>query len=242
MSFTYSRALEVGFLQDASSGIAAYVRLSNLPMQERFLWLGRTTEASRLSLFGTMSEPLMDAYGAALLTWYLAGFPAKPTAAHLEDARWRTISGRRCDGSWQMSLPGSYSPRTPQDARSTAPPTTSKRWVTKSDALSFQRRTWVRTTFGEGTGYLHTPTHTANYSCASMQKWPNCREFVRVFGKPSPTNHEWLMGWPIGFTDLKPLATGKYQSWLQQHFASSPPSSPTRGEAAIQAERRERAL
>jgi len=28
---------------------------------------------------------------------------------------------------------------------------------------------------------------------------------------------EWLMGWPIGHTDLKPLATAKYHEWLQQH-------------------------
>ena len=28
---------------------------------------------------------------------------------------------------------------------------------------------------------------------------------------------EWLMGWPIGHTDLKPLATDKYREWQQQH-------------------------
>lgn len=28
---------------------------------------------------------------------------------------------------------------------------------------------------------------------------------------------EWLMGWPIGHTGLKPLATGRYREWLQQH-------------------------
>ncbi len=28
---------------------------------------------------------------------------------------------------------------------------------------------------------------------------------------------EWLMGWPIGQTALKPLETGKYREWLQQH-------------------------
>ena len=28
---------------------------------------------------------------------------------------------------------------------------------------------------------------------------------------------EWLMGWPLGWADLKPLAMDKYQSWLQQH-------------------------
>lgn len=53
----------------------------------------------------------------------------------------------------------------------------------------------------------------------SMQKWPNCREFVRVFGTPSPTNHEWLMGWPIGWTALEPLATGRFHAWLRRHSA-----------------------
>jgi hypothetical protein len=33
----------------------------------------------------------------------------------------------------------------------------------------------------------------------------------------NPSFAEWMMGWPIGWTDLKPLVTDKYQSWLQQH-------------------------
>ena len=32
---------------------------------------------------------------------------------------------------------------------------------------------------------------------------------------------EWLMGWPIGHTGLKPLATGRYQEWLRQHLPRS---------------------
>jgi hypothetical protein len=36
-------------------------------------------------------------------------------------------------------------------------------------------------------------------------------------GKLNPNWVEWLMGWPIGWTDLKPLEMGKFQSWLQQH-------------------------
>ena len=31
---------------------------------------------------------------------------------------------------------------------------------------------------------------------------------------------EWLMGWPIELTALKPLATGKFQEWLRQHGES----------------------
>ena len=36
-------------------------------------------------------------------------------------------------------------------------------------------------------------------------------------GVPNPEFSEWLMGWPIGWTDLKPLEMGRFQSWLQQH-------------------------
>ncbi|MFJ2457994.1 hypothetical protein ACIOVC_05495 [Pseudomonas neuropathica] len=36
-------------------------------------------------------------------------------------------------------------------------------------------------------------------------------------GHLNPEWAEWLMGWPIGWTDLRPLATDKFQSWQQQH-------------------------
>jgi hypothetical protein len=35
-------------------------------------------------------------------------------------------------------------------------------------------------------------------------------------GTLNPNWVEWLMGWPIGWTDLKPLAMDKFQSWLRQ--------------------------
>lgn len=37
-----------------------------------------------------------------------------------------------------------------------------------------------------------------------------------VGGQLNPPWVEWLMGWPIGWTDLKPLETGKFQEWLQK--------------------------
>ncbi len=36
-------------------------------------------------------------------------------------------------------------------------------------------------------------------------------------GKLNPTWVEWLMGWPLGWTDLKPLEMDKFQQWQQQH-------------------------
>jgi hypothetical protein len=38
-------------------------------------------------------------------------------------------------------------------------------------------------------------------------------------GSLNPTWVEWLMGWPLGWTDLKPLETDKFPQWLQQHGA-----------------------
>jgi len=37
-------------------------------------------------------------------------------------------------------------------------------------------------------------------------------------GQLNPSWVEWLMGWPIGWTDLKPLETDKFQQWQQQHL------------------------
>lgn len=39
----------------------------------------------------------------------------------------------------------------------------------------------------------------------------------RVGGPLNPEWVEWLMGWPIGWTDLQQLAMGKFQLWLQTH-------------------------
>jgi hypothetical protein len=36
-------------------------------------------------------------------------------------------------------------------------------------------------------------------------------------GALNPPWVEWLMGWPIGWTDLKPLETDKFQAWLRSH-------------------------
>jgi len=36
-------------------------------------------------------------------------------------------------------------------------------------------------------------------------------------GRLNPTWVEWLMGWPLEWTDLKPLETDRFQQWQQQH-------------------------
>ena len=41
----------------------------------------------------------------------------------------------------------------------------------------------------------------------------------QVGGTLNPTWVEWLMGWPLGWTDLKPLEMDKFRKWQQQHGA-----------------------
>ena len=36
-------------------------------------------------------------------------------------------------------------------------------------------------------------------------------------GRLNPTWVEWLMGWPIGWTELKPLEMDRWREWLRQH-------------------------
>jgi hypothetical protein len=41
----------------------------------------------------------------------------------------------------------------------------------------------------------------------------------------NPGCSEAVMGWPIGWARLKPLATAKFRSWLRRHGVSSGPGS-----------------
>ena len=44
---------------------------------------------------------------------------------------------------------------------------------------------------------------------------------IEAGGQLNPDWVEWLMGWPIGWTDLEPLAMDKFQEWLKQHGGDS---------------------
>lgn len=47
----------------------------------------------------------------------------------------------------------------------------------------------------------------------------------QIGGMLNPTWVEWLMGWPLGWTDLRPLEMDKFQKWQQHHGHYSPTSS-----------------
>jgi hypothetical protein len=217
----FSQALVEAFSRANCLAGDASAPWNTTPMPQAFWSPDRTIERCDLSRYGMTSARLTADRSAAVLTWFLAGFRARSSAPQLEDGLLQTISGRSSSGWWQMSFLERSRAKTSPARQSIGQRKTSSRWVTRPTALPLARQTWVVTTCGTGTGFVHTPTCTANYAAPSMQKWPSCRSFVHAFGKPTPTNHEWLMGWPIGWTASEPLETAKFQQWQQQHGAFS---------------------
>jgi hypothetical protein len=55
---------------------------------------------------------------------------------------------------------------------------------------------------------------------AAMMHWPTNNPQKREGGESNPEWIEWYMGWPIGWTDLRPLGMDKYQQWRRSHGRS----------------------
>lgn len=78
----------------------------------------------------------------------------------------------------------------------------------------------VSITFGIESGFtvrVPTPTTQDAKNNASPSQKDRDALNVTVGGPLNPEWVEWLMGWPIGWTDLKPLAMDRWQQWLNCH-------------------------
>lgn len=78
-----------------------------------------------------------------------------------------------------------------------------------------KQQTWIKRTYGDDFGYVHTPTTMANYSAPSMMKHLGCRNFKEVFSKPTPANAEYLMGFPQGASSLEHLDNKNLKKWIE---------------------------
>jgi len=221
MSWLYSQALVVEYLGENFLDGEQSAPLSGSHTQQAYCAPDKMMGFSKLSRYGMTYKPLTGSRGEELLTLYLAGFHAKPIPPQRLEKIQRTTFGQRCGELWQMSLPGTFLPKTSAEWQLTKRQTIVNRWVTKPKHFNFQRQTWVQTIFGSDIGYLHTPTTMANFCAPSMQKHAGCRNWLKVFGKITPNHYEWLMGWPPGWTDLKPLEMDKSHCAPQQLGESS---------------------
>lgn len=222
MSWHFSLGLVEDYLQATSSDTTLYALSNEMITASRFSCDGKTNEFYLVSRYGTTFARLTEDLGKELWTWFLEDSHAKRSLLlQEEEILLQRTYGTKCVGLLEryaltLSLQKMY-PKEPYYKRKTIFYKTD----TTQSTLNFQRKTLVQTMNGTGFGYLHTPTTIANFASPSMQKHKSCRNFVTAFGKPTPMNFEYLMGWPSGWTDLKPLEMGKFQSWQQSHFAKS---------------------
>ena len=100
-------------------------------------------------------------------------------------------------------------------------------WGMMQDGVSWEVGTSARITKEIEYGYLPTVLATdwkggttAIRKDKGRQRFDQWRDYVKIkYGLtyPHPTHSELRMGWPENWTDLKPLETDKFQSWLRSH-------------------------
>ncbi len=229
MSWLFSQALVEEYLVENYLDGEPSVQLSGSHTQQVFLPPDKMMDFSRLSQFGMMFKPLTESLGKELLMLYLEGFHVKTSAAQEEGKESQEIEAV-CGSTWQESSEKyhqlSLTLKTPLCSAledSVLSSKTLPRWGTMQNGECFQRQPLEQTTRGRGCGLLlPTPTcHNAKegaYPAEYTRKTPTLA--THVGGKIHPEYTEWMMGWPLGWTDLKPLATDKFQQWLKMHGES----------------------
>jgi hypothetical protein len=247
MSFTFSRALVEASLRATCSDADASAPSNSTPTPELCWWPDKTTEHSRLSRFGMTFGPLTANHGAAVLMWWLEASHARTSASQTPTAKptratdW-TASDPACGASSRGSFakfdPGALRWRTAQGCLLSETPgspefsETWPRWGLMRAGECWELPEWVPPMNGTASGSVPTPV-------ASMSKGSSPGALTRKSGRSrardrldhyvmsidggplSPEYAEWLMGWPIGLTDLKPLETDRFRQWQQLHGESS---------------------
>jgi hypothetical protein len=242
MSWLFSRALVEAFSAATCSAGEPCAQLNVMPTPRPFWLRDRTMEAWRPSQFGLTCAALTADRGAALLTWYLEGFPAR-TSASLAPATGSTVNAPASGWKWPASFakydPAASSWRTRQCSLvedSTAFSQTWPAWGSLRDGECLEHTTPPLATSEKGCGLWPTPTKRDSRTLAGSQPpkrsptsglplaWTIALTLTpeqRSGGRLNPTWVEWLMGWPMGWTDLQPLATARFREWQQQHGTSS---------------------
>lgn len=225
MSWHYSQALVEVCSQDDSKDGTSSVLLKSNPTVEIFCSEGKTKDTSTHSPFGmtlehSTGDPLVD-------QWILSQQASRVSRFLQQDTNFITtihaISGltpyvsfgkwNPNSSSWKMSL--SY---LLQDTLHKWPKTWPRAGIV-SDGECYPLVKWMRHIREIESGLLPTPA-AGDYkrSTGKSQFSRNTPGLsAQLGGVPHPEFTEWMMGWPIGWTALEPLATDKFQRWLRLH-------------------------
>jgi hypothetical protein len=229
MSWLFSQVLVEAYSEGISLDGEQSAPLSGNPMPQAYLCSDKMMGFSRLSRFGMTFRLLTEGRGKALLMSYLEDFHAR-TFQQQEKAQGLTESDQACGEKWQGLLAkfdqDTHSWRTVQcslledlnESLQTLP-----QWGMTVGGELYLLPTLVQTIDAKESGFTHvwgTPKAQDSRHALRDRGKGNLGEQVSGLhngGKLNPTWTEWLMGWPLEWTDLKPLEMDKFQQWRQQH-------------------------
>lgn len=224
------------YLEATCSAGVPSAPLSVMPTPHKFWCNDKTMEPSQLSRFGLTCAVLTEDLGEALLTWFRADsrvrtypLPGMESASmvsaqasgekwhessvryDLDSSSWRTHRSLFEEDlpwssvtlpSWGMTLAGVlWEP--PISGRPISA-TASGLWPTPNACKASNDVTLLKS--GDG----RSKPNKLGWAVALSLK-------DKAIGQLNPEWVEWLMGWPLEWTDLKPLGMARFQEWLQQH-------------------------
>jgi hypothetical protein len=237
MSWLFSRALVEAYSEATCSDGEPSAQSSGNPTQLAYLPPDRMTAFSRPSRSGMTFKPLTDDHGAAVLTSYLEAFPVKTSALQAEGQA-STEAAAECGDIWRGSLarfdPDTSSWKTAQRSLLGDSDECSVTWPRAGMTAAgqcWELPTLELRTKETGSGLWPTPVRSDAIARRPSKNWNGTSDLPSIVWRRSggeqnpqkppvklnPTWVEWLMGWPLGWTDLKPLATDKSHSAQQPH-------------------------
>ena len=195
---------------------------------------GSETGSSHASQSGMMFKPSTGDRGGGKLIFSAADSPARTLVAP-EGERESVVPKVVCGDIWR-ELPMRYDHATsslkthltlfPEDLDKSS--AIFPRWGMMSDGVLWERKQPTFHISGNESGLLPTPKAsmdgTSPKTLAMVLRGDAEKSLPRVLKMIGltlqPSFAEWMMGWPIGWTDSLPLGTDKFRQWRQAHFIS----------------------
>jgi len=230
MSWLFSQALVEEYSEDTSSDGEPSVQLNVMPTQHKFWYNGKTMDVSNLSRFGLTYKVLTEDRGEELLKLCREDFLAK--TFQQQDSEQESLDqdlgcGQKCPASSEKLNQSTLSSKTHQcslleDLEQSF--LTLPKWGSMHSGVVSERMPLVRHTRETGSGsLLPTPSGCRsgkNHVAGRLDEWGGSSNLWRgtEIGKTHiPAFEEWVMGWPVQWTELTQSATDKFRLWQQQH-------------------------
>jgi hypothetical protein len=224
MSWNYSLELGEEFLDRGFLTTEQFARLKSTRTVGRSSFAARRKATWNPFPSGTTSELSMLVPG---MEWWMSSLAAShvspgPLPAAEKAPPTPATSGLTPSESFATWDPASASWKTSRASKrkstSAASSVTWPRAGSMRNGIAYPRPPSAPLTRGTASGYWPTPCARDWKSHHNKTCWDNARPLNETIGgQLNPTWVEWLMGWPIGWTDLEPLATDRFRQWFEKH-------------------------